>query len=233
VTVATQWRGAAFEGNRDALVRLAEAGAEVVRLYDVSDPARLDDAGRLGLRVVAGLPVGHPRHGFRLDDPEALQAQEARIRTLVRRLRGHPALLAWAVGNEVETEQADPLPAWREVNRLAGVVSSLDPDHPTMMVVADTSLDRLALLADCCPDVDLLGINVYAGAVFDLPQRLREAGIDKPVVVAELGPLGQWQAGRKPWGAPVELTSTQKAEFFRDALPSLRAQRQIVGVFPF
>ncbi len=231
--VATQWQGAAFEGDRAALEKLAAAGARVIRVYRESDAWVLDEARRLGLGVVMGLWVGHPRHGFRLDDEAALQAQEARIRRFVSRYRNHPALLAWGVGNEVETGEADPLPAWREVDRLAAVVKALDPAHPTLMVVADTSLERLRLLAGCCAAVDLVGINLYAGAVFDLAQRLREAGISKPVVISELGPLGQWQAGRKPWGAPVELTSRQKADFFRAALPVLRANPQIRGVFPF
>ncbi len=228
-----QWQGAAFEGDRAALAQLAAAGARVIRVYRESDAWVLDEAERLGLRVVMGLWVGHPRHGFKLDDEAARRAQEARIRSFVTRYRTHPALLAWGVGNEVETGEADPLPAWREVDRLAGVVKAIDPAHPTLMVVADTSLERLRLLAECCAAVDLVGINLYAGAVFDLAQRLREAGIAKPVVISELGPLGQWQAGRKPWGAPVELTSRQKADFFRAALPVLRANPQIRGVFPF
>ncbi len=228
-----QWQGAAFEGDRMALERLAAAGARVVRVYRESDAWVLDAAQALGLKVVMGLWVGHPRHGFDLNDANAVQAQEQAIRSFVTRHRGHPALLAWGVGNEVETGAADPLPAWREVDRLAGIVRALDPAHPTMMVVADTGMAQLRALAGCCPNVELLGINVYAGAVFDLPQRLREAGITKPVVVSELGPLGQWQAGRKPWGAPVEPTSSEKAVFFRDALAFLRGQPQIAGVFPF
>lgn len=227
------WQGAAFEGDRAALEKLATAGARVVRVYRESDAWVLDAAHALGLKVVMGLWVGHPRHGFRLDDDAARQAQEHTIRSFVTRHRDHPALLAWGVGNEVETGETDPLPSWREVNRLAGVVKALDPAHPTMMVVADTGMTQLRTLADCCPNVDLLGINVYAGAVFDLPRRLRDAGIAKPVVVAELGPLGQWQAGKKPWGAPVEPTSSEKAAFFRDALAFLRSQPQIAGVFPF
>lgn len=227
------WQGAAFEGDRPTLEKLATAGARVVRVYRESDAWVLDEAQRLGLRVVMGLWVGHPRHGFRLDDSNALRKQEQAIRSFVMRHRAHPALLAWGIGNEVETGTVDPLPAWREVNRLAGIVKELDPAHPTLMVVADTGMDRLKLLADCCANVDLLGINIYAGAVFDLPQRLRTAGIDKPVVLSELGPLGQWQAGRKPWGAPVEPTSSEKAAFFRDALAFLRTQPQIAGAFPF
>lgn len=232
-TAAPQWQGAAFEGDRAALERLAAAGARVIRVYRESDAWVLDAAQQLGLKVVMGLWVGHPRHGVRLDDEATLRAQEQALRDFVRRHRHHPALLAWGVGNEVETGEADHLAVWRVIDRLAGVVKAADPAHPTLMVVADTGMAQLQQLAACCANVDLLGINVYAGAVFDLPQRLRSAGITKPVVVSELGPLGQWQAGRKPWGAPVELTSSEKAVFFRDALAFLRGQPQIAGVFPF
>lgn len=232
-TASETWRGAAFEGDRASLARLAEAGAKVVRTYRASDAWVLDEAQQLGMKVVMGLWLEHPRHGFDYADAAALRAQEEAVLETVVRYRDHPALLAWGVGNEIETGVADPLPLWREVDRLAGLIEQLDPNHPTLMVVADTGMDAFRTLAGCCPNVDLLGINVYAGAIFDLPQRLREAGITKPVVVAELGPLGQWQAGRKPWGAPVELTSTEKARFFTEALAFLKDQPQIRGAFPF
>jgi hypothetical protein len=227
------WHGAAFEGDRAALEKLASAGAKVVRVYRESDVWVLDAAQQLGLRVVMGLWLRHPRHGFRLDDVRAVQSQEDALRAFVLLHRDHPALLAWGVGNEVETGTADPRPAWREVNRISGIVKSLDARHPTVMVVADNSDAWLAPLADCCEQVDLLGLNLYGGSVFELPQRLRRLGIKKPIVVTELGPLGQWQAGRKPWGAPVELTSSQKADFFREALAFLAGQPQVVGAFPF
>lgn len=232
-TASEAWQGAAFEGDRASLARLAEAGAKVVRVYRASDAWVLDEAQRLGMKVVMGLWLEHPRHGFDYTDAAAVGAQEKALLAVVARYREHPALLAWGVGNEIETGVADPLPLWREVDRLASLIKRLDPAHPTMMVVADTGMDAFRALAGCCRNVDLLGINVYAGAVFDLPQRLREAGITKPVVVAELGPLGQWQAGRKPWGAPVELTSTEKARFFTEALAFLKTQPQIRGAFPF
>ncbi|WP_083447120.1 glycoside hydrolase family 2 TIM barrel-domain containing protein [Azoarcus sp. CIB] len=222
-----QWQGAAFAGDPAALEKLATAGAKVVRVYGESDAWVLDAAQRLGLRVVMGLSVAYPR------DADALRAQEQQIRRFVERHRKHPALLAWGVGNEVETGTADPLPAWREINRLAGIIKTIDPAHPTLMVVVDGGIERLKLLAACCAHIDLLGINAYAGAAYTLPQRVRDAGITKPVVIGELGPLGQWQAGTKPWGAPVEPTSSEKAVFFRDVLAFLRTQPQIAGTFPF
>lgn len=230
----SQWQGAAFAGDRVTLEKLADAGGRVVRVYHhETDAWVLDEAARLGLKVVMGLWVAHPRHGFRLDDAAAVAAQEREIRAFVERHRNHPALLAWGVGNEVEIGERDPLPMWREIDRLAGIVKRLDPAHPTLMSVADTGDEQLRMLADCCASVDLLGINLYGGAVFALPERLRAAGIIKPVVVTEFGPLGQWQAGRKPWGAPVEPTSTEKAAFYREALAFLARQPQVAGSFPF
>ena len=229
----TQWRGAAFEGDAASLARLAGTGAKVVRVYRQTDAWVLDEAQRLGLKVLMGLWLEHPRHGFNYDDGHAVHAQEQAILDFVGRYRKHPALLAWGIGNEIETAVEDPLPLWRAVDRLAASIKRLDPDHPTLMIVADTGASAFRNLANCCPNVDLLGINVYAGAVFDLPRRLRDAGISKPVVITELGPLGQWQAGRKPWGAPVEPTSSEKARFFTEALAYLAYQPQIRGVFPF
>jgi len=230
----SQWQGAAFAGDRTTLEALAAAGGRVVRVYHHDTAAWvLDEAARLGLKVVMGLWVAHPRHGFRLNDAAAVAAQEREIRAFVERYRAHPALLAWGVGNEVEIGERDPLPMWREIDRLAAIVKRLDPAHPTLMSVADTGDAQLRALADCCASVDLLGINLYGGAVFALPGRLRAAGITKPVVVTEFGPLGQWQAGRKPWGAPVEPTSTEKAAFYREALAFLARQPQVAGSFPF
>lgn len=226
-TMPEQWQGAAFAGDRAALEKLAAAGAGVVRVYGESDAWVLDAARRLGLRVVMGVSVAYPL------DAGALHAQEQAVRNFVERHRKHPALLAWGVGNEVEAGAADPLPAWREIDRLAGIIKAIDPAHPTLMVAVDGELERLKQLATCCAKIDLLGINAYAGAAFTLPQRLHDAGITKPVVIGELGPLGQWQAGTKPWGAPLEPTSSEKAAFFRDVLAFLRTQAQIAGAFPF
>jgi hypothetical protein len=101
------------------------------------------------------------------------------------------------------------------------------------MSVSDGEAERLRLLSACCEHVDLIGLHLYGGAVFNFAQRLKDSGLTRPLVITELGPLGQWQAGKKPWGAPVELNSRQKADFFRRALDELSKNPQIKGVFPF
>jgi hypothetical protein len=230
---ATAWRGAAFAGDRAALEKLAAAGAKTVRVYGDKDAWVLDEAARLGLGVILGLEVGLPRHGFRLDDSEALARQEETIRARVMQYRDHPALLAWGLGNEVDMEMDDPLPIWREVDRLASVVKTLDPAHPIVMSVADGEPERLRQLGACCEHIDLIGLNLYGGAAFNLARRLQDARLTRPLLITELGPLGQWQAGKKPWGAPVEPSSREKADFFRRAIADLEKKPQIKGVFPF
>ena len=51
---------------------------------------------------------------------------------------------------------------------------------------------------------------------------MRAAGWTGPIVVTELGALGQWQAGRTPWGAAIEPTSTEKAERLKRYLAALK-----------
>jgi len=226
-------RGVAVGNGAASLEKLRNTGTTVVRTYGEPDVWVLDEAQKYGLKVIMGLWMEHPRLGFSYQNQTAVEAQDRRISEFVTRYKDHPALLAWGVGNEVETDVADPLPVWKQVNRVAEMVKKIDPNHPTMMVVADTEDNRLQKLAGCCAAVDLLGINVYAGAVFTLPERVQKAGIVKPIIATEVGALGQWQAGRTAWGAPVEPSSTQKAIFFHKALPFLESQPNVLGSIAF
>lgn len=61
-----------------------------------------------------------------------------------------------------------------------------------------------------CQDFDLLGINTY-GDIAEVADLAREHW-PKPYVMAEWGPTGHWQVARTAWGAPLEQTSTEKAQ---------------------
>lgn len=226
-------RGVAIGSGSKTLDGIAQTGATVVRTYGEPDVWTLDQGQKDGLHVIMGLWMGHPRHGFSYTDPASVNAQETRILNFVRAHKDHPALLAWGIGNEVETGVSTPATVWAESDRLAAKIKAIDPDHPTMMVVADTSPENLKTLATCCSHVDILGVNAYGESVFSLPHRLAEAGIRKPVIVTEFGPIGQWQAAHTPWGAPIEPTSTEKADYFRKAIPFLQEQPQILGEMAF
>lgn len=102
------------------------------------------------MTVHMGIWIGHPRHGFDYNDEEAVQKQRQMVRDAVTRFKDHPALLAWGVGNEVEL-MSDPRLVFGELNELAKIVKSIDPNHPTDVVIAGASPKRLRRSSSCAP----------------------------------------------------------------------------------
>jgi hypothetical protein len=204
-------KGAGGQGHLDTLV---QAGGNSIRTWGADHAGRiLDEAHARGLTVTLGIWIQHPRHGFDYNDRAAVRAQRERVREIVEAHRDHPALLCWGVGNEVELE-SDPDLVFPEINNLARLIKRLDPNHPTMAVLAGPWNGKVRSFIKHCPDVDLLGINAYAGIV-RVPDELREQGYKGPYLITEFGPRGHWEVENTEWGAPVEPTSTQKAETYR------------------
>jgi hypothetical protein len=85
-----------------------------------------------------------------------------------------------------------------------------------MTVIAEVGGAKVKNLHALCPDIDIVGLNSYAGAP-SLAKRYREAGGTKPYIVTEFGPPGTWEVGKTSWGAPIEPTSTEKAASYRRA----------------
>ncbi len=208
------------------LEKIVAAGGNSVRTWGTNQLGQiLDKAHEQGLTVTAGLWLGHERHGFKYDDQQAVLRQREVALTAVEKYKNHPALLMWGIGNEMEAKGDNPL-IWREINEIAEKIKAIDPNHPTMTVLAGAGDVKLKNLKVLCPAIDVLGVNAYGGLRV-LPQRLQEAGWEKPYVVTEFGPPGPWESGKTAWGAPIELSSTQKAEIYernyRLAIESQRA----------
>ncbi len=225
-------KGAGGDGD---LRLLAEAGANAVRTWGIGSDtqARLDEAHQHGLKVALGIWLGHARHGFNYDDPAQVAKQLADAKTAVMKYKDHPAVLLWGVGNEMEgfEESTDPK-VWQAVNDIARMIAEVDPNHPTMTVIAEIGGDKLPSIAKYCPDVDIVGINSYGG-VTSIPQRFAQAKLDKPYLVTEFGPPGTWETPNNDWDVPLELTSTEKAKIYRDAYQKLAADPKCLGSFAF
>ncbi|HQK92217.1 MAG TPA: glycoside hydrolase family 2 TIM barrel-domain containing protein [Armatimonadota bacterium] len=212
----------------------ARIGANSIRTWGVSDslPALLDEAAAHGLTVAVGLWLGHERHGFRYDEPQQVVGQLEACREAILRFRDHPAVLLWGIGNEMEAEGRN-VAIWQHVNEIAAMAKELDPNHPTMTVISDCSEVKVRLLHEHCPSIDIVGMNSYGGAP-TLPERYRAAGGTKPFIVTEYGPLGRWESPKTPWGAPIEATSTAKAEQYRRALEAQQASPELcLGSYAF
>jgi O-antigen biosynthesis protein len=78
---------------------MAANGFNAVRTYTVPAPWLLDAAHRHQLRVMVGL--GWEQHVAFLDDRDRARRLERDVRASVRLCSKHPAVLCYAVGNEI------------------------------------------------------------------------------------------------------------------------------------
>ena len=218
---------------RDRLTELKAIGGGVIRTYGDEPGEILDAAQRAGLKVIVGFWLEHPRRGFDYSNRAAVDAQLAALQHMVERYRTHPALLMWGLGNEVETEltPAQAEAVWPAIEQASKLVKSLDPNHPTMAVLADVGQDKVVALKRAAPSVDVLGLNAYGDSLLSIVPRARAQGWTGPIVITEMGAIGQWTAPRTPWGAPIEPTSTEKADRMQRYLAVLKTQK--VGALPF
>ncbi len=206
-------KGAGGDGPK---AMLKAAGANSFRTWGADSlEKQLDEAQQLGLTVTIGIWLGHKEQGFNYDDPKAVADQVATAEAAIDRYKNHPAVLMWGIGNEMEGYESTTNPKmWQAVQDIAAYAHKVDPNHPTMTVVAEIGGEKVASLNKYCPDIDVVGINSYAGAQ-SLPQRYKAAGGTKPYVITEFGPPGTWEMKKNPWGAVAEPTSTEKADWYR------------------
>jgi hypothetical protein len=191
--------------------RLKDAGGNSVRLWstDYAGPL-LDAAHQQGLTVMLGLWLPTERQGFSYHNRKARAQQLQRLRMQVLQYRYHPALLMWNIGNELDQLDADPS-IYKAVEEIAQMIHELDPYHP----VATSTLPYLGMvsaLVKFAPSVDILGVNAYKDLGV-LPSWVRARGWNGPYIVTEFGGKGYWETQQTPWNAPLEQTSSAKAEF--------------------
>jgi O-antigen biosynthesis protein len=166
------------------LMRLC--GINAIRTYTLPPGWLLDAAARHGLRVMAGL--AWEQHVAFLEDPDPAHRILSRARTEVDRVRGHPSILCYAVGNEIPA----PIVRWHGparveafLERLYRVVKEADPGALVTYVNYPTT-EYLAEL----PFLDFLSFNVYLEREGDFRKylaRLQNLAGDRPLLMAELG----------------------------------------------
>jgi hypothetical protein len=218
--------------------KLAEHGGNSFRTWrtengQASGKEVLDRALRNGLYVTMGLEIVRERHGFDYNDPAPVARQLADVKAQVLKYKDHPAMLIWGIGNELNLNAANPK-VWDAVNDIAKMIHQVDHNHLTMTMLAGISADLVRQIKTRAPDLDLLGIQMYAD-IINLPRYLREMGWSGPYVVTEWGATGHWEVGKTAWGAPIENDSTTKADWYQKRFDTaIRPdQRQCLGSYVF
>lgn len=195
---------------------LKEIGGNSFRTWGANSAKRdLDEAAKYGETVMIGFWLGHHKHGFSYKNQQALADTERDVLETVERIKEHPALLCYTLGNEMELGQPDPVEMWQFINRLAKKVKTLDPNHPVGTVVADIWKEKADHMIQYADALDFIGFNSYGGAM-SVGKRWRELGGKKPYILTEYGPMGAGECGKAKNGLPLEWTSTRKAEWYND-----------------
>ena len=202
-------------GGLDRLEKAKEYGANSFRTWSTDDAKMyLDKAQELGLTVCLGFWAQHERHGFDWSNELAVKLQLEKFAKVVDEVKDHPALLMWAVGNEVDLFYSN-FDVWKHINDIALMIKSKDPHHPVTTVTAGLDVAEVKLIQKYAPELDLLGVNTYGGLDFAL-ESMPYYGWDKPYIITEWGPNGHWESPTTDWGIPIEQTSTEKAKSYRE-----------------
>lgn len=172
----------------------------------------LDEAYKHGLYVTMGIDMDRERHGFDYNDKAAVAMQFEKLKAEVMELKDHPALIIWAIGNELNLRSTNPK-VWDAVNDLSKAIHEIDPNHLTTTTLAGISKELVDDLKERAPDLDLLSVQMYADIV-NLPRYIQETGLQKPYIVTEWGATGHWEVEQTKWGAPIENNSKVKANFY-------------------
>lgn len=169
----------------------------------------LDEAYAHGLTVTMGIEVARERHGFDYDDEVAVKEQKERIRQEVMELKDHPALIIWAIGNELNLNYTNPK-VWDAVNDISKMIHKIDPNHLTTTTLAGIRKQEIDLIKERCSDIDILSVQMY-GDLPNVPKLIKEYGWEGAYMVTEWGATGHWEVPKTEWGAPIEEHSTLKA----------------------
>jgi len=167
------------------LSQIAANGLNAIRTYTVPPRWLLDLAAKHKIRVMVGLPW--EQHVAFLEDKACTRRIEERLREGVRSCAGHPAILCYAIGNEIPA----PIVRWygrrpveRYLERLCRAAKEEDPDGLVTYVNYPTT-EYLEL-----PFLDLVCFNVYLESQDRLQAylaRLQNLAGDRPLLLGEVG----------------------------------------------
>src|SRR5213595_3418496 len=167
--------------------QMAANGINTVRIPHTMPPRSLLYAARRhGLRVMVGLSA-EQYLGFLIDRKKSVADIEALVSAKVRECAGHPALLCYALGNEIPSTMARWLgrrKIERYLKRLYRVIKEEDPDGLVTYVNYPTT-EYLQL-----PFLDLVCFNVYLESQERFEAylaRLQNIAGDRPLIMSELG----------------------------------------------
>lgn len=164
---------------------MASIGINTVRLYSLPPVDMLDEMARHGLRAMVGVPWA--QHVAFLDDRQSVADVRRTVREAVLSLASHPAVLLFAIGNEIP----QGVVRWHHPRRIERFLRELYDDckaispHSLFTYVSFPPTEYLDL--EC---FDVCAFNVYLHKDEQLRSylaRLQHIAGHRPLLLAEAG----------------------------------------------
>lgn len=221
---------------------LRSMGVNTIRTWgtDASSKPLFDSAAAHGIKVVAGFwlqPGGGPGSGGcvnYLTDTAYKDKMLEEFPKWVDTYKDNPGVLMWNVGNESvlglqNCYAGDELEKQRNayttfVNDVAKKIHAVDPNHPVTSTDAWTG--AWPYYKKNAPDLDLYAVNAY-DATCDVKSNWEQGGYDKPYIVTETGPAGEWEVPDDANGVPEEPTDQAKAAGYTKAWDCVTGHRGV------
>lgn len=165
--------------------RIAAAGFNSLRLFDMPDHRLLDEAACHGLRVFGGLKWGQNADFFRR--PALLSAARVALARALRETADHPALAGVYLGNEIPADLVrwmGPLRVRRSIEDLIELGRTLAPG----LLFAYANYPSTEYLEP--ENADFSAFNIYLENADDFRsyvKRLHHIAGDRPLVISEFG----------------------------------------------
>jgi hypothetical protein len=197
-------------------------GVNTIRIWATNDDTQtlLDVAHANNIKVMVGIWMRHGRPGMEdddrfnyLEDNKGMETMYNNALKVVETYKNHPAVLTWAIGNEVYLNMATDLEkeAYSKLlERICSAIKKEDSNHPITSVEAWTF--GLEWWETYVPSIDIYGLNSYGPGANFLASELKKRTIDKPYIITEFGVTGEWDIKDEKHGITVEPSDKEKHE---------------------
>ena len=244
-----------IEALDDEMRLLKEMGVNVIRQYLGIPPRWIQYIyEKYGIYTVLNHSVG--RYGMTIDgvwvspidysNERFRELVKEQITDLIAEYKDTPGFMMWLLGNENnyglywKSNEIEDLPEAQQgdaraiylyslFGELADLIHGLDPNHP--VAIANGDLGFIEVIKEQCPNIDILGSNVYRGASSgDIFERVHtELGM--PFMYTEFG-ADAWDAKRgiEDQIAQAVYLQAQWQEIYEQSYGKGRVQNAIGGM---
>lgn len=219
------------------LLLAKKIGANAIRTYNTHNLKQiLDSAQLLNMHVVVGLWVDpYNEHNTFINSNDNDKITRSVLRD-VERFKNHPAVLFWAIGNEIYTGSIPNIFPLIFINKLAKEIHKVDNTHPVCTIVAGYPRRQIPFIRYFCPELDLLAFNSFGG-LKDIVKKSKNLiwGYSGPFFISEWGFSGYWEyfEGTNSRNALLEPEANAKAKTLLEFNNHIQSMDNNLGQFAF